>query len=143
LKEQKPCKAASRQQTDDYSEGEPKQEEATMKLANVFTSVASVMALSFGTIAMATTLQDPAQQQQEMEQKADHISDSAITANVKSALMAQAAGMQINVETTDGVVTLSGEVATQADVSALERLARRVEGVKDVRNNLTVKAEAE
>lgn len=114
-----------------------------MKLANVFTSVASVMALSFGTIAMATTLQDPAQQQQEMEQKADHISDSAITANVKSALMAQAAGMQINVETTDGVVTLSGEVATQADVSALERLARRVEGVKDVRNNLTVKAEAE
>ena len=113
-----------------------------MKLANVFTSVASVMALSFGTIAMATTLQDPAQQQQEMEQKADHISDSAITANVKSALMAQAAGMQINVSTTDGEVTLSGEVESQADISAIERIARNVEGVKSVRNELTVKSEA-
>lgn len=114
-----------------------------MKLSNVFTSVASVMALTFGTVAMATTLQDPeTTQQQGMEQTGDHISDSAITANVKSALMSQASGMQINVSTTDGEVTLSGEVESQADINAIERIARNVEGVKSVRNELTVKSEA-
>jgi len=114
-----------------------------MKLSNVLTSVASVMALTFGTVAMATTLQDPeTAQQQGMERAGDHISDAAITANVKSALMSQASGMQINVTTTDGEVTLTGEVDTQADISALERIVRNVEGVKNVRNELKVKAEA-
>ncbi|MBY6062912.1 BON domain-containing protein [Pseudidiomarina sediminum] len=114
-----------------------------MKLSSVFTSVVSVMTLTFGTVAMAATLQDPAQQgmQFEQEQAGDHLSDSAITANVKSALMAQASGMQINVETTDGVVTLSGSVETEADSSALERIVRNVEGVKDVRNALEATSE--
>lgn len=50
--------------------------------------------------------------------------------------------MQINVSTTDGEVTLSGEVESQANISAIERIARNVEGVKSVRNELTVKSEA-
>lgn len=109
-----------------------------MKLANLFTSIVSVMALTFGTVAMATT----AAPQQGMEQAGDHISDAAITANVKSALMSQASGMQIKVATTDGEVTLSGEVKTQADISAIERIVRNVQGVKNVRNELKVKSEA-
>ncbi|CAB0150152.1 hypothetical protein PSI9734_00719 [Pseudidiomarina piscicola] len=114
-----------------------------MKLSNVITSTASVLALTFGTVAMATTLQDPQSQglEQAAEQAGDHVSDSAIKANVKSALMAKARGMQINVEVTNGAVTLSGQVETQDDVIALERAARDVEGVKSVRNELAVKGE--
>lgn len=118
-----------------------------MKLSSVFTSVTSVMALTFGTVAMAATLQNPEQlpaqqgMQYEQDQAGDHVSDSVITANVKSALLSQASGMQINVETTDGVVTLKGTVETAADSSALERIVRNVEGVKDVRNELEATSE--
>ena len=60
--------------------------------------------------------------------------DTWITAKVKSALLADTdvAGLEINVDTVNGVVTLAGQVAEQAQIDEATRLARGIEGVTDV-----------
>ena len=47
-------------------------------------------------------------------------------------------GMEINVDVVDGTVTLSGTVTNQQQVKEAESLVRPLEGVKSVRNSLTV-----
>jgi osmotically-inducible protein OsmY len=71
----------------------------------------------------------------------EYIDDSAISTKVKTALHADedVSGFQVNVETFKGVVQLSGFVDTAAQAQKAEQIARRVEGVEEVRNNLTVK----
>jgi len=67
--------------------------------------------------------------------------DATLTSNVKSKI-ASASGLAtapVNVETKDGVVTLTGTVNSEADKSRAEQLARSVEGVKSVTNNLKAK----
>lgn len=44
----------------------------------------------------------------------------------------------INVDVENGVVTLSGTVANQAQKTKAEQVARGIDGVKSVKNNLTV-----
>ena len=44
----------------------------------------------------------------------------------------------INVDVDNGVVTLTGTVASQAQKTRAQNVARGVEGVTNVRNNLTV-----
>ena len=46
----------------------------------------------------------------------------------------------INVDVDDAVVTLSGTVANQAQKTKAEQVARGIDGVKSVKNNLTVSA---
>jgi hyperosmotically inducible protein len=48
--------------------------------------------------------------------------------------------MKIDVDTANGVVTLSGIVASQADAEHAMALARRAPGVKDVKPALRVNA---
>src|SRR5579862_3287142 len=62
------------------------------------------------------------------------ISDSAITAKVKSKLLgdSQVKSSHIKVVTTNGVVTLTGSVMSSDSKSAAVELARGVEGVKSV-----------
>jgi osmotically-inducible protein OsmY len=50
---------------------------------------------------------------------------------------------QIGVTTTDGVVTLTGIVATYAEKWAVERAARRVEGVQGIAEEITIKLNGE
>lgn len=72
----------------------------------------------------------------------NYIDDSVITAKVKAALVEdkQVSAMKIKVITKDGVVTLKGAVPNaEAGQHALQ-LAAGVEGVKDVKSDLTVKA---
>jgi len=72
---------------------------------------------------------------------AQAMSDTWITTKVKSVLLADsdAKGMDISVETKDGVVTLEGELANQGAIDHVTSLAREVEGVKRVNTNaLTV-----
>jgi len=69
------------------------------------------------------------------------VDDSAITAKVKAALVRDPAtkAHQINVETFQGTVQLSGFVdSSDARARALE-VARNVEGVKEVRDALEVR----
>jgi len=71
----------------------------------------------------------------------DKVDDGVITTKVKSALLADdtVKGLDINVDTAQGVVSLSGTVDSQAQIDKATQLAKGVEGVKDVQNQLTVK----
>ncbi len=70
------------------------------------------------------------------------IDDSILTAKVKTALIAnsETKAHQINVETNQGVVQLSGFVDDAAAKSAATDVAKSVTGVKDVKNELSVKS---
>jgi osmotically-inducible protein OsmY len=72
------------------------------------------------------------------------VSDATTTATVKSKLLwnRNTDGLDINVSTDDGVVTLVGNVDSDASRQLAERLAANTEGVEQVRNQLTVSADA-
>jgi hyperosmotically inducible protein len=61
--------------------------------------------------------------------------DTWITTKVKSSLLADSdvSGLDINVETVNGVVTLTGQVDQQAQIEHAANIARGIEGVTDVR----------
>jgi hyperosmotically inducible protein len=69
------------------------------------------------------------------------VDDAAITAKVKAALAGdpRTKAHQVNVETRDGVVQLSGFVDNSEAKSTAEDLARDVDNVKSVDNELSVK----
>ncbi|MDR7192406.1 BON domain-containing protein [Luteimonas terrae] len=60
--------------------------------------------------------------------------DTWITTKVKSSLLADSdvAGLDINVETVNGVVTLTGQVEQQTQIAEATRIAREIEGVTNV-----------
>jgi hyperosmotically inducible protein len=68
------------------------------------------------------------------------IDDATITTRVKTALLndPDVAGLKIDVDTTLGVVTLDGVVKTKDEEAKAMAVARRIDGVKDVRSNLQV-----
>ncbi|WP_417659914.1 BON domain-containing protein [Pseudidiomarina sp.] len=74
------------------------------------------------------------------ERTGDFLSDSAITARVKTALFEadQLSASAINVETIDGNVVLSGVVTTSEEADLAAQLASGVEGVKSVENDIEV-----
>jgi hyperosmotically inducible periplasmic protein len=67
------------------------------------------------------------------------VSDTAITAKVKSKMLGDKniGKSDINVTTTNGVVTLAGSAVSMDAKSAATTVAQSVEGVKTVDNNLT------
>jgi len=69
-----------------------------------------------------------------MNDAGDAASDTWITTKVKSVLLVEdeTPGMDIEVETNEGVVSLSGTVATEAEREAAIQKARAVEGVREV-----------
>jgi osmotically-inducible protein OsmY len=71
----------------------------------------------------------------------EYIDDSVITTKVKTALVRDDStpGSAIKVETFKGAVQLSGFVDTPAQKAQAGVVASRVEGVKEVVNNITVK----
>ena len=76
------------------------------------------------------------------EASAQPVGDSWITTKVKADLLATEAtkGLDINVTTTNGVVTLSGKLDSKAEVDRAVALARGIKGVKSVdATTLTVK----
>lgn len=70
------------------------------------------------------------------------VEDAGVTAAVKTRLLADpdVAGLRIDVDTKDNVVTLTGTVKTAAQVAEAERIARETTGVERVINNLKVGA---
>lgn len=68
--------------------------------------------------------------------------DAATTSEIKAKLLADdiVPSRNVKVETTDGVVQLSGHVANQAQSDRAESIAKAIEGVKSVKNDLTVKS---
>jgi hyperosmotically inducible protein len=68
--------------------------------------------------------------------------DAGVTSRVKTALVndPQTKARQIDVTTFRGVVQLNGFVDSQTSKDEATRVARSVQGVQEVHNNLTVKA---
>lgn len=64
--------------------------------------------------------------------------DTAITSEVKAKLLADdiVPSRKVKVETTDGVVQLSGTVDSQAQSDRAESIAKVIDGVKSVKNDL-------
>jgi osmotically-inducible protein OsmY len=71
----------------------------------------------------------------------EYVDDTVITAKVKTAIFEQPnlKSAEINVETFKGIVQLSGFVSSQASVDSAETTARKVHGVKSVKNDMRVK----
>lgn len=68
------------------------------------------------------------------------IEDTVITAKVKSALLADSTvkGLNIEVETQQGTVTLSGNAKSDMERTQAEKLAMGIEGVRGVVNRISV-----
>jgi hyperosmotically inducible protein len=68
------------------------------------------------------------------------IDDTTITTRVKTAMLNDpgVGGLRIDVDTYKGVVTLSGRVKSQSEHDQAMALARKVDGVTDVKDALQV-----
>ena len=78
------------------------------------------------------------------ESTGEYIDDASITAKVKAAFVKDpmVKALQVNVDTFKGAVQLSGFVDTAEQKSRAEQVARGINGVSDVKNNITIKAAA-
>ena len=70
----------------------------------------------------------------------EKIDDASITAQVKASLMSHrsTSALKTKVETTDGVVTLSGIAGNAAEKSLVTKLVTDINGVNSVINNMTI-----
>ena len=70
-----------------------------------------------------------------------YIDDATITTQVKSRMLdnPNVAGTSISVETLNGTVMLSGFAKSTAERDTAERIARDVNGVKSVKNQIAVR----
>lgn len=115
-----------------------------MKKTSMFLAAAAAIGLS-GASTLALAEQTLGQKtDRAIEKTGDYVSDSALTAKVKTALIAETKleSMKINVESTAGVVTLSGEVPDKASITLAENVVEQVEGVKTVHNKLEPRAKS-
>lgn len=73
----------------------------------------------------------------------EYFDDSVITAKVKSAIFQEPSlkSAEINVETFKGIVQLSGFVSSRHDINLAINVARRINGVQSVRNDMLVKGQ--
>ena len=96
--------------------------------------------------AYAQTSADKPTMKDKVEQKTEQaktgVSDSWITSKTKIVLFAddRVKGRQVHVETKDGVVMLRGKVDSPEAKSAALEIAKGIEGVKNVKNELQVVA---
>ena len=96
--------------------------------------------------AYAQTSADKPTMKEKVEQKTEQaktgVSDSWVTSKTKIALFAddRVKGRQVHVETKGGVVMLRGKVDSAEAKSAALEIAKGIEGVKNVKNELQVVA---
>jgi len=70
----------------------------------------------------------------------EKIDDASITAQVKFTLLAHrsTSAARTKVETSRGIVTLRGDAKNQAEIDLVTKLVRDINGVKDVKNEMTI-----
>ena len=75
------------------------------------------------------------------ESAGQYIDDAAVTTGVKAAIVKEPSlkVAEINVETYKGVVQLSGFVSSAENIATASSVARSVNGVKSVKNDLRLK----
>ena len=77
--------------------------------------------------------------EESVAKKVDSELDSGIDSNLKATLVQHRLSKAVSYDVTNGVVTLKGDVASQGQRSAVEKLAGQVPNVKQVVNELEVK----
>ena len=88
-----------------------------------------------------TTSQVAAKTEAAADKATAKMGDAAITGSVKTALIAEPnlKALQIDVDTVNGVVTLTGQVDNSDQKSRAIQVAQGVSGVASVKDNLTTK----
>jgi hyperosmotically inducible protein len=91
--------------------------------------------------APSPTVENPTPPSEASQSAGAMIDDSVITTKVKTALLADSdiKGLDVNVDTAQGVVTLNGAVNNQTQIDRAAKITGEVEGVKSVVNNLSIK----
>ena len=104
-------------------------------MSNITRKLATLVGIAF--VAMALGCASTSKQ----EGTGEYIDDTVITTKVKAAILNEPTlkSAEINVETFKGVVQLTGFVTSRAAIDKAVEVARRVEGVKSVRNDMIVK----
>ena len=106
-----------------------------MKQHNFFSAmiIAGVLATAVGCAATS-----------KQESTGQYVEDTAITAKVKAAVFNEPTlkSSEINVETYKGIVQLSGFVSNEADTRKAVEVARNVNGVKQVKNDMQIKPQS-
>ncbi|QIM72180.1 BON domain-containing protein [Bordetella trematum] len=99
-----------------------------------------IAAITLGSSAAVLGLSAHAAEAQPKQSVGEYTSDAAITTKVKAAIVGEAdlSALDIAVETNNGVVTLSGTVATGAQAEQAATLTRGIDGVQQVRNEIKV-----
>lgn len=94
------------------------------------------MLVAAAALAVAACQSDP-----KSETVGEYADDAIITAKVKTAIFNEPdlKATEVNVETFKGVVQLSGFVSSEADRAKAVEVARKVGGVKAVRNDMRLK----
>jgi osmotically-inducible protein OsmY len=96
---------------------------------------ASILALT------GCTSSGPLVKSEKTETPKQYVGDAMVTSKIKAALVGDPIlkAREINVETYQGTVQLSGFVATRDEASKAGTLARSVEGVTSVKNDIRLK----
>ena len=104
-------------------------------MTNITRKFASLIGILF--LAMAMGCASTAKH----EGTGEYVDDTVITAKVKAAIFNEPTlkSAEINVETYKGVVQLSGFVRSAANESLAVQVARKVSGVKSVKNDMILK----
>ena len=99
-------------------------------------AIALGLAVAFGSAQLAGCASQPTSRS-----TGRFVDDAAITAKVKTALARDpdVSALDVNVTTYRGVVQLSGFVDDQNQVRKAEQVARGIDGVKDVQNDVRLK----
>lgn len=105
-----------------------------MKVRNAVASILTVVTL--GTVATGCSVM------RDQQTTGSYVDDTVVTTRVKTKFAEDktVSAMAIQVETLKGVVQLSGFAKSSEEKSKAEQLARSVNGVVDVRNDIIVRA---
>ncbi len=110
------------------------------KLSVGLCGMAIVLTTAGGAMAQSTTQEVKDKTKSAAAKTEEVIDDSAITTSIKTKLLAdkKTSAIDIGVETTNGVVTLSGKVTSSAERAEALKIAKRNKGVKHVVDKMTL-----
>jgi hyperosmotically inducible protein len=117
------------------------EEQSMFKRIGVITCGLALVLMSPGAAsAQGTTTKAKAKTESTAKKTGTYMSDAEITTAVKTKFLADSkvSGLNIGVETNNGVVTLTGPVSSAAERARARRLAIQTKGVKRVVSKLKI-----
>lgn len=112
----------------------------TIRFRTLLTTVGATCVVGFS-VASCAPASDVSAENAKTQKEESAMGDAGITASIKTRLLGDRAfeSLNISVTTVDGVVTLQGVAPDSSARETAERIARKVNGVVSVNNELTTK----